>query len=183
MRPLLSFLTSTSCSSTIEHMADDPTGDPTCRVCETYINTSGEFACYECMEKLKALMTSVTALDPGPAYESYSPSIEFKNVKLSSDYPGEAIVAIDGTGASGVQKPFKCDGQGKCIICSELTTDTLVCLECRESIDLVRQINRDRRLDFLILFQDEGFIALLKFVSSNAVKKYMEAEIEQFGKS
>lgn len=171
-------------------MADDPTGDPTCRVCENYINTTGEFACYECMAKLKALMTSVTALDgastSAPSY-AYSPSIELKNVRLSTDYPGEAIVAIDGSGATGVQKPFKFDGQGKCIVCDELTTDTLVCHMCRDAIELARGIAKGADPDavekFVDVMMDEGTVALLRFVTTNAMKKYMEAEIEQFGES
>lgn len=113
---------------------------------------------------------------------TYDPSIEIKNVKLTTDYPGEAVVAIDGTGAAGVQKPFKFDGQGKCIVCDELTTDSIVCKPCKGAIRLARRIMNDDAGEFLNLFQDEGFIALLKFVSSNAVRKYMEAEIEHIRK-
>lgn len=126
-------------------------------------------------------MKATTALNP-PSYE-YEPSIEFKNVKLSSDYPGDAIIAIDGSGAAGVQKPFKFDGQGKCIICTELTTNSLVCRECAAAINQARQIRGDGVGEFLHLFQDEGFVALLKFVASNAVRKYMEAEIDDLGES
>lgn len=147
------------------------------------VREEDEFACQKCQPKLKALMDATIVLDPGPAYEDFSPSIGLKNVKLSSDYPGEAIVAIDGSGASGVQKPFKFDGQGKCMVCAELTTNTLVCSECTLAIQLARQIRNDNAGEFLHLFQDEGFVALMNFVASNSVKKYMEAEIERFRES
>jgi hypothetical protein len=128
-------------------------------------------------------MEATVPLLHGAAYEGFPPSIEFKNVKLSSDYPGEAVVAIDGTGSSGVQKAFKFDGQGKCIVCSELATDSLVCAPCTGAISLARRIMNDNAGEFLHLFQDEGFVALMEFVASGAVKKYMEAEIERFRES
>ncbi len=161
-----------------------------CGLCDTNFPPEGELYCWECWGKLKVLMKVTTNLDPGnPTTPGsiYSPSVEFKNVKLSSDYPGEAIVAIDGSGATGVQKPFAFDGQGKCIVCAELTTDALVCAECTDAIYLARNIKNASPTgstdEFIALFQDEGFIALMKFVASNAVKGYMEAEIEQFRES
>ncbi len=151
-----------------------------CDFCQVNYPVDGEYACWECQPKLTALMKSTIALHSDSA--SYSPSIGFKNVKLSTDYPGEAIIAIDGSGASGVQKPFKFDGQGKCIVCDELTTDSLVCQQCTQAIKLARAMNSPQvnAEDFLRLFQDEGFVALMKFVASNSVKKYMEDEIERF---
>lgn len=149
-----------------------------CNFCQTNYPDEGEFACWECQPKLAALMKSVVALQPDSPI--YSPSIGLKNVRFSTDYPGEAIVAIDGSGASGVQKPFKFDGQGKCIVCDELTTNTLVCEECSGAIHLARKMRNDNTGEFLHLFQDEGFIALMKFVASNSVKQYMEDEIERF---
>lgn len=154
---------------------------PYCNFCQHVSILEGMFYCDECRDKLEALMKATTVLQY-PEYQ-YEPSIQFKNVKLSSDYPGEAIVAIDGSGAAGVQKPFRFDGQGKCIICSELTTDALVCVECQGAMQLARQIRNDNAGEFLVLFQDEGFIALLKYVSSSAVMKYMEAEIDGFGEA
>ena len=158
-----------------------------CHLCDTNFPSEDELYCYECMDKLRALMKATTPLESGSPVTPapvYSPSIQFKNVRLSSDYPGEAIIAIDGTGAAGVQKPFKFDGQGKCIVCEELTTDAMVCQECTDAIYLTRTFLHNKSVtDFLELFGDEGFVALLKFVSSNAVRKYMEAEIEQFGES
>jgi hypothetical protein len=153
---------------------------PPCNFCQSYPVDLDEYACWDCMEKLKGLMKGITVenVDSG----TYDPSIEIKNVKLTTDYPGEAVVAIDGTGAAGVQKPFKFDGQGKCIVCDELTTDSIVCKPCKGAIRLARRIMNDDAGEFLNLFQDEGFIALLKFVSSNAVRKYMEAEIEHIRK-
>jgi hypothetical protein len=153
---------------------------PPCNFCQSNPVDLDEYACWDCMEKLKGLMKGITVenVDSG----TYDPSIEIKNVKLTTDYPGEAVVAIDGTGAAGVQKPFKFDGQGKCIVCDELTTDSIVCKPCKGAIRLARRIMNDDAGEFLNLFQDEGFIALLKFVSSNAVRKYMEAEIEHIRK-
>lgn len=161
----------------------DAEGPKFCNFCDHNFPRPGEFACDDCLPKLKALMVATTVLDSDPASVDYSPSIQFTNVKLSSDYPGEAIVAIDGTGAAGVQKPFKFDGQGKCIVCDELTTNTLVCVECSEAIRLARKIRSDSAGEFLHLFQDEGFVALMKFVASNSVRKYMEGEIERFRES
>ncbi len=162
----------------------DTEGPKFCHFCDHNFPRPGEFACDDCLPKLKALMVATTVLDSGEAHRDFSPSIQFKNVKLSSDYPGEAIIAIDGTGAQGVQKPFKFDGQGKCIVCAELTTNALVCFECTEGIQLARNL-RTRTLarEWIDVMNDEGLVALMKFVSSNAVKKYMEAEIEQFGES
>ncbi len=151
---------------------------PYCPFCQHVTIEEGEFACRECQDKLEALMKSTAVLDY-PEYQ-YEPSIQFKNVKLSSDYPGEAIVAIDGSGAAGMQKAFKFDGQGKCIVCAEVATDSLVCEECTGAIQLARRIRNDNAGEFLMLFQDEGFIALLKYVSSSAVMKYMEEEIDGF---
>ena len=158
---------------------------PYCNFCHHNSIEEGAFSCDPCEDKLEALMKATTALKT-PSYQ-YEPSIQFKNVKLSSDYPGEAIVAIDGSGAAGVQKPFQFDGQGKCIVCDELTTNTLVCHECRDGISLARVLNTSggghEFTEFASLFGDESFIALLRFVASNAVRKYMEAEIDDFGKS
>ncbi len=161
---------------------------PICDFCMLHVREEDEFACDRCQPKLKVLMEATIVLDPiSPAHADLSPSIGLKNVKLSSDYPGEAIVAIDGSGALGVQKPFKFDGQGKCIVCAELTTNALVCTECTDAIYLARNMKNASSSgstdEFIALFQDEGFIALMKFVASNSVRKYMEAEIEQFRKS
>ncbi len=155
---------------------------PYCNFCQSLTIDVGDFCCGPCREKISALMVATKALehDKGTNYE---PSIQFKNVKLATDYPGEAVVVIDPGGAAGVQKPFKFDGQGKCIICTELTNDSLVCRQCAAAINLARQIGNDGAGEFLHLFQDEGFIALLKFVASNAVRKYMEAEIDDLRKS
>lgn len=159
-------------------------GPKFCDFCDNNFPRPGEFACDDCLPKLKALMVATTVLDPGEAHREFSPSIEFKNVKLSSDYPGEAIVAIDGNGAQGVQKPFKFDGQGKCIVCSELTTNALVCHECTGAIQLARNLkSRTDSTEWIDIMSDEGLVALLRFVSSNSVRKYMEAEIEQFRES
>ncbi len=152
----------------------------TCRFCQVASTDDDEYACWDCQDRLKGLMRAITVENVNSG--AYGPSIEIKNVKLTTDYPGEAVVAIDGTGAAGVQKPFKFDGQGKCIVCDELTTDLLVCVECTGAIKLARRMRSDEAGEFLNLFQDEGFIALLKFVSSNAVRKYMEAEIEHIRK-
>ncbi len=156
-----------------------------CNFCAENILQEGEYACWDCQAKLKALMRATS--DLAPDTPTYSPSIELKNVKLSSDYPGQAIVAIDGTGAAGVQKPFQFDGQGKCIVCDELTTNTLVCLLCRDAVQLARGIAKATSPDavekFIDVMMDEGTVALLRFVTTNAMKKYMEAEIEQFGES
>ncbi len=156
-----------------------------CDFCAENKIQEGEYACWECQAKLKVLMRSVSDLAPGSP--SVSPSIEFKNVKFTSDYPGQAIIAIDGSGASGVQKPFQFDGQGKCIVCDELTTDTMVCTQCTDAVYLARNIKNASPTgstdELVILLQDEGFLALMKFVASNSVKKYMEAEIEQFRES
>lgn len=161
-------------------MQGDPES-PYCKFCHHNSIEEGAFSCDDCDDKLEALMKATTALET-PSYQ-YEPSIEFKNVKLSTDYPGEAVVAIDGSGAAGVQKPFRFDGQGKCVICDELTTDMLVCALCKGGVSLARQIMSDNAGEFLHLFQDEGFVALMKFVASGAVRQYMEAEIDDFGKS
>lgn len=158
----------------------DAEGPKFCNFCDHNFPRPGEFACDSCLPKLKALMEVTGVVDHTASSTSYSPSISFKNVKLTTDYPGEAVVAIDGSGASGVQKPFRFDGQGKCIVCDELTTNTLVCVECSEAIHLARKIRNDNAGEFLHLFQDEGFVALMNFVASSGVKKYMEAEIERF---
>jgi hypothetical protein len=165
-------------------MAPGPPGpleSPYCNFCHHNSIAEGAFACEDCEDKLEALMKATTALDT-PSYQ-YEPSIQFKNVKLSSDYPGEAIVAIDGTGAAGVQKPFQFDGQGKCIVCNELTTNTLVCTECRDGISLARTLRTSAAGDWIDVMSDESLVALLRFVASNAVRKYMEAEIDDIGKS
>jgi hypothetical protein len=154
---------------------------PYCPFCQHVSILEGMFACSECQDKLEVLMKVTKVLDY-PEYQ-YEPSIEFKNVRLSSDYPGEAIVAIDGSGAAGMQKAFRFDGQGKCLVCDEVATNSLICSPCKGAISVARKIMTDSAGEFLHLFQDEGFIALLRFVSSNAVRKYMEAEIDGFGEA
>ncbi len=163
-------------------------GSPYCNFCQHNSIAEDEYACWECQKKLTVLMKVTTDLTADTTIApAYSPSIQFKNVKLSTDYPGQAIVAIDGSGSTGVQKPFQFDGQGKCIVCDELTTNTLVCTECRNGISLARVLNTSggghEFTEFASLFGDESFIALLRFVASNAVRKYMEAEIDNFGES
>lgn len=112
-----------------------------------------------------------------------SNALKIFNASFSTDFAGaRAVIAIDGRGSPGVQKPIAVDGQVKCIVCDEWSEFHLICEECRTAVNFARSIKHFSNWEeTLAILEREEVIALLKFVSSNAVRRYLEDEIGRFG--
>jgi len=161
-------------------------------VCGWCLSASSQTPCLRCEEKIFAVMKNVRVLNPtrhAPSPNEHgwdgADAMKLYNASFSTNIEGApAVIAIDGRGAPGVQKPIAVDGQVKCIVCDEWSEFHLICEECRTAVNFARSIkhfsNWEETLEIL---EREEVVALLKFVSSNAVRRYLEDEIGRFGEA
>lgn len=147
-----------------------------CEVC--FNDHATEFyLCDDDRKKLIALLGSVRIIDP--------PFIQLNDIKLGTSITGtQYVVAIDGKGVHGWQRPFGIDGSVKCMVCDGLSQSLPVCDDCRAAILAFRMIHTDREknnaVESLInAFTNTKLKAFFELAGEAAFEKWMAKELEE----
>jgi predicted amidophosphoribosyltransferase len=167
--------------------SDEPVYE--CEVCGA-LAESFKTLCDTCRRTLKAIVDNVRPI-PHVAYSA----LELRNIRLSTDIHGaSAVVSIDGSSNIGVQRPFRIEGDHKCLCCDSYMShseDQPLCSACTKAIswattvsegegvqDLIwLSVYRDQ-LDTIVQLSKEGkLMKLLEALSDDAIRSWVEKEI------
>ena len=144
-----------------------------CIVCEIEKGSGPNFICGRDRGKIRALLRSVQVL--------HADFIQLNNVKLGTDVTGtEYVVAIDGTGVAGWQRPFGINGYVKCMICDGLAQHNPVCEDCRGAILAFRTVaDQAQALDKIVqFFTNSKLQAFFQLAGERAFGEWMARELE-----
>ncbi len=107
--------------------------------------------------------------------------IQLNNVKLGTNISGtQYVVAIDGSGVAGWQRPFGIDGAVKCMVCDGISYNNPVCDECRGAILAFRMASNEvETIEKVVrFFTNNKLQAFFELAGEKAFEEWMARELE-----